>query len=118
MKRHTLTQVGGNLSSVAFDGSGHFNDHLHTTDGPLKSHLCIDTGYKPFKCDLCGVCFSQSGYLKNHLRTHSGEKPFKCDKCGLCFSQSGHLKSHLRTHSGKNRSNVTNVDYAYLRVDI
>ena len=95
MKRHRLTQVGGNLSNVSFAESGHLNDHLHSTDGLLKSHLRIATCEKPFKCDLCGLCFSKSGNLNNHLRTHFGEKPFKCDICGLCFAQRGTLTTHL-----------------------
>ena len=78
MKRNTLTQVGGNLSNVAFAESGHLNDHPHTHGGR-----------KPFTCDTCGLCFGQNGHLTSHIRIHTGEKPFKCDLCGLCFSQSG-----------------------------
>ena len=64
--------------------------------------MCIRTGERPFKCDLCRLCFAVNSTFKVHLQTHSRDKPFKIATCvDCCFSPSEQIKSRLFTHSGE-----------------
>ena len=45
--------------------------------GQIKSH----------KCDTCGGQFEINGSLIAHNIIHRVVKPFKCNLCGLCFAR-------------------------------
>ncbi|BFZ25851.1 hypothetical protein BsWGS_28890 [Bradybaena similaris] len=115
------TQVGDtphisdvSVPSVSVDKNARRHKTKYTREKPYKCDVCgacftqacyrkyhrrTHTGEKPYKCDICGACFTQSGSLKCHRRSHTGEKPYKCDTCALCFSQASHLKRHMKTHT-------------------
>ncbi|KAJ8705069.1 hypothetical protein PYW08_012389 [Mythimna loreyi] len=82
--------------SVALDT----NYRNNTKKGNIKKHIRVNTGEKPFKCEVCQLCFSQNVHLTRHMRTHTGDKPYKCEECQHCFNQKVHLTNHLRTHTG------------------
>ncbi|KIL95202.1 hypothetical protein FAVG1_02134 [Fusarium avenaceum] len=69
----------------------------------LERHMQTHTGYKPVKCEICGIMLSAKQSLEQHMRTHSGEKPWKCEHpgCDARFKQQSALTMHMRTHTGE-----------------
>lgn len=61
----------------------------------------ISVGEKPYRCNVCGMQFSQSPHLKNHERIHSGERPYICEVCDKSFARHSTLWNHRRIHTGE-----------------
>lgn len=73
------------------------------THGQLKRHMVVHQKDRPrpYRCDLCGKCYSYAQVLEIHRRTHTGERPYHCKFCGRRFNQKGHLIEHERIHTGE-----------------
>ncbi|XP_018318436.1 zinc finger protein 624-like [Agrilus planipennis] len=52
---------------------------------------------KLFKCETCGICFTQKNSLEEHVNTHLCQKPFKCNECGETFTKKFYLSVHIKS---------------------
>ncbi|XP_023229413.1 zinc finger protein 98-like [Centruroides sculpturatus] len=58
----------------------------------------ISRKWRIFPCPVCGKVYTWQYDLKIHYRIHSGEKPYKCELCGKGFAQSGAVRTHKARH--------------------
>lgn len=51
----------------------------------------------PYKCDVCGLTYTDSTKLKCHMGKHTGNAKLKCDICNLTFPDSHGMNKHMKT---------------------
>jgi uncharacterized Zn-finger protein len=56
----------------------------------------LDSGVRPYCCEVCQRRFSFSSALISHRLTHTGQKSHTCELCGKAFALSKNLKTHKR----------------------
>ncbi|KAM4047612.1 zinc finger protein 740 isoform 2-T2 [Anomaloglossus baeobatrachus] len=66
----------------------------------IHREVYINTGERPYECDMCDMKFVQKYHLDRHKRVHSGEKPYQCERCQQAFSRTDRLLKHKRICQG------------------
>ncbi|MCQ5247157.1 hypothetical protein NE548_09435, partial [Lactobacillus gasseri] len=57
-------------------------------------HQTLQTGEKPYKCEVCGHGYTRKERLEIHQGVLTREKPCKYDVCGKAFSVNASLSVH------------------------
>lgn len=65
--------------------------HFESYVGHLKEH-------RQYFCLICGKVFSQKNNL-THIGIHTGFKPFRCPLCHMTFTQKAMLQHHFNLHT-------------------
>uniref|UniRef100_A0A3P9CLM4 C2H2-type domain-containing protein n=1 Tax=Maylandia zebra TaxID=106582 RepID=A0A3P9CLM4_9CICH len=68
-----------------------FFQHFESYVGHLKEH-------RQYFCLVCGKVFSQKNNL-THIGIHTGFKPFRCPLCHMTFTQKAMLQHHFNLHT-------------------
>ena len=62
--------------------------------------ICVIVGDRPYRCELCGVSFTQKNNLTRHMQIHGGRFRYKCsyDTCNFATRRYESFKQHMVQH--------------------
>jgi len=112
-RQQCQTVQGSSENSGRQDSSAASEHHRSVSLKPYRCHLCgccysnrsnlrrhIQQHEKAFSCEFCAKDFGSRSDLQRHRRSHTGERPFICSTCGRSFADSSALRAHELMHRG------------------
>lgn len=85
-------------SSNNYVADAKISNSNETSSNSSSKDGAISRKWRIFPCPVCGKVYTWQYDLRIHYRIHSGEKPYKCELCGKGFAQSGAVKTHKARH--------------------
>ncbi|KAI4291568.1 hypothetical protein PAPHI01_0842 [Pancytospora philotis] len=79
-------------------GIENMKEHLEEHTRDAAALVCVWEG-----CPRKRESFSNKYALQAHVRIHTGDKPFKCEVCGRCFSRADALSKHVKRHEASDK---------------
>ncbi len=64
------------------------------TAGGMARSSGSRTSKHMYRCNFCGKMCKHKNDMKKHVRVHTGERPYKCEKCGISFTQKQLITRH------------------------
>uniref|UniRef100_A0A1B6CHE3 Protein krueppel n=1 Tax=Clastoptera arizonana TaxID=38151 RepID=A0A1B6CHE3_9HEMI len=109
LKLHMLSHSGVNPYDCKWCGqSFRYKESLESH--VINIHSAISEKKQKLECDRCKKQFATKYKLIRHHRSHTGVRPYKCEVCDRCFSQTGNLKAHLKKHKTDDFTKTLNTD--------
>uniref|UniRef100_A0A8D9EV88 Zinc finger protein 26 n=1 Tax=Cacopsylla melanoneura TaxID=428564 RepID=A0A8D9EV88_9HEMI len=99
MRRHLREVHSSNKRFVCdicgkqFSSSDRVNQHRN------KLHFGLGLPIeKKFECHHCNMKFSSKFFVSEHINTHTGYKPYKCQICGKTYGNIKSYNTHMKRH--------------------
>ncbi|XP_057689673.1 zinc finger protein 1035 [Corythoichthys intestinalis] len=68
-----------------------------------EAQISLEKSNDEYKCKFCTKTFVKARSLRRHILTHNEVNPYRCKICGSCFSRYDYLKVHQGHCKGKRK---------------